>query len=89
MTDADYRIEVRRPAERAIHRVPRPDQMRIYQKIKALATDPRPAGCAVLQNAPGYRIRVGDYRVIYEVRDTERLIVIRAAGHRKDIYRDL
>jgi mRNA interferase RelE/StbE len=51
-----------------------------------LADDPRPKGCKKLKGRDGYRIRTGNYRIIYEIFDTELLIDVIAIGHRKDIY---
>ena len=59
-----------------------------FQKIKALAIDPRPAGCRKLQGAENlWRIRVGDYRVIYTVLDQELIVEIVTIRHRRDAYR--
>jgi mRNA interferase RelE/StbE len=53
----------------------------------ALAEEPRPPGCVGLQGREGYRIRVGDYRVIYEVDDTALGVTALGAGYRRDVYR--
>ncbi|RME68588.1 MAG: type II toxin-antitoxin system RelE/ParE family toxin [Nitrospirae bacterium] len=58
----------------------------IKEKIFSLAHNPRPKGCMKLVNRDGWRIRVGNYRVIYEVDDTEATVTIIHIGHRKDIY---
>jgi mRNA interferase RelE/StbE len=55
--------------------------------IEALGNDPRPPGAKAMVNSPGLRIRVGDWRVIYEVKDEEALVVVTRVGHRRDIYR--
>jgi mRNA interferase RelE/StbE len=51
-----------------------------------LANDPRPAGCKKLKGRDGYRIRVGDYRIIYQIIDHVLVVEVVALGHRKDIY---
>ena len=58
----------------------------IIKTISALENNPRPVGCKKLKGRNGYRIRVGNYRVIYEIFDTELIVDVIAVGHRKDIY---
>jgi mRNA interferase RelE/StbE len=58
----------------------------ILEAIADLADDPRPNGCKKLKGRDGYRIRTGQYRIIYEIFDTELVIDVVAVGHRKDIY---
>lgn len=58
----------------------------ILEAIADLAEDPRPSGCKKLKGRDGYRIRTGNYRIIYEIFDTELIIDVVAVGHRKDIY---
>ena len=60
--------------------------MPIKQAILNLAENPRPNGCKKLVGRDGYRIRIGNYRVIYEIFDAELLVDVIAVGHRKDIY---
>ena len=60
---------------------------RVRDSILALAEDPRPSDCVKLTNREGWRIRVGDYRVIYEIEDKQRIVTILANGHRRDVYR--
>ncbi len=61
---------------------------RILTKIEELATEPRPTGCRKLQGRSGlWRLRVGDYRVVYSVDDSHRLVDVVAVRHRRDVYR--
>ncbi|MDQ7858548.1 MAG: type II toxin-antitoxin system RelE/ParE family toxin [Armatimonadota bacterium] len=61
---------------------------RIISRVEALATDPRPPGCVKLQGAADlWRVRVGEYRVIYAIDDDQRLVDIRVVRHRSDAYR--
>ncbi len=83
-----YRIELSKRAERVLENLPARVQSRLIQGIDGLADDPRPRGVEKLrgeQNA--YRIRVGDYRILYEVHDQVLLILILRAGHRREVYR--
>ncbi len=64
------------------------DQRRIAKKIDALATTPRPVGCRKLAGPDAfYRIRIGDFRVIYSIKDRKLIILIIRVGNRRDIYR--
>jgi mRNA interferase RelE/StbE len=79
-----YRIEVERRARKELTRLPQRDRVRIAGAIDALAEDPRPAGCTPVRAAPRgtYRIRVGDYRVIYAVLDEDQVIVVARVARR-------
>ena len=68
--------------------LPQDVQKRIYARAMRLATAPRPSGCAKMEGEQNvYRVRVGDYRIIYGVRDAELLILIVAIGPREHVYR--
>jgi mRNA interferase RelE/StbE len=57
-------------------------------RIQALSTDPRPPGCEKLSGHPDrYRVRQGDYRVVYSVDDVERVVLVVKVGHRREVYR--
>ena len=71
----------------AMQRVPQPDQDRLIAAIRSLSGEPRPVGAKKLRGREAWRIRVGDYRVIYEVDDGRRRVLIVTVGHRRDIYR--
>lgn len=66
--------------------IPHKDVVKILQRIKLLAIDPRPAGSEELSAQSKYRIRQGVYRIIYEIKDSELVVLIVKAGHRKNIY---
>jgi mRNA interferase RelE/StbE len=75
-------------ALRSLRKLPRDVNQRIQKDVEALRDNPRPHGAKAPAGSSGWlRIRIGDYRVIYEVRDTELVIVIIQAGHRSVIYR--
>lgn len=82
-----YRIEVRPAALRALRKLDRDVRPRIEGAIALLAEDPRPPASRPLHGRPGYRVRVGDYRIIYTVEDEVLLVVVVALGHRRDVYR--
>ena len=82
-----YRIVIRHNAEKELGRLGHEEQRRIAKKLLLLENDPFPAGAITLQGRPGYRIRIGNYRVLYEVDGPSKLVNITAIGHRRDVYR--
>jgi mRNA interferase RelE/StbE len=82
-----YAIAILRRAQKELQRLPRADYERVHDAIRALADEPRPPGCLALTGRDGWRIRVGNYRVIYEINDTQHLVTILHVGHRRDVYR--
>lgn len=82
-----YRIEVRPAAVRALRQLDRAVQPRIHSAIALLAHDPRPPAARALRGRPGFRVRVGDYHIIYTINDDVLLVVVVAVGHRRDVYR--
>ena len=84
---ADYRITFARSARRELESLERHVIARVLPKIEALAVDPRPAKCLKLVGDPVlWRIRVGDYRVVYAIDDAEGIVDIIAVRHRRDAY---
>ena len=88
---ADYKILVIKRAERGIDGIKDGTLLnRIVHKIDELAKNPRPSGVRKIMGSDiDYRIRMGDYRIIYQINDAEKVIEIRGVGHRKEIYRKL
>ena len=85
-----YRIEVKRSAARALKKIPKTDRKRIADKIDSLAEEPpNPETTKMKGDNPFHRIRVGDYRIVYEIQNEVLVILIVKIGHRKDIYRNL
>ena len=82
-----YSVDILRSAQRQLSRANRRDQSRIISAIQALADNPRPHGYRRLSGRPAWRIRVGSYRVIYEIHDDQLLVLIVTIGHRKEVYR--
>lgn len=82
-----YRIEVLRAAEKSLRSLDRPVRERIEAAIDGLSQDPRPPGCKRLVNSSAWRIRIGDYRVLYEIRDAVLVVIVVEIGHRREIYR--
>lgn len=83
-----YEIHIPENLEKRLHRIPKKDKERIMQKIDALENNPRPPDCKKLQGRPQlYRIRSGDYRIIYSIKDDMLIVLIIDVGNRKEIYR--
>jgi mRNA interferase RelE/StbE len=86
---ADYKILVSKRAECGLDRIKDNNILRrVVLKIDELAQNPRPSGVRKIMGSNiDYRIRMGDYRIIYQINDAERVIEIRGIGHRKEIYK--
>jgi len=82
-----YTLIVKPSAERELRRLPQVMLERVSNELLSLEQQPRPPGCQKLRERAGYRIRVGDYRVIYAIDDSNRAIYILAVGHRREVCR--
>jgi mRNA interferase RelE/StbE len=83
-----YRVEIARRALKALAALPRGEQQRVRAAIDLLADNPRPPGCTKLTGEDdAYRVRVGVYRIVYEVLDDSLLVHVVRVGHRRDVYR--
>jgi len=82
-----YEVLLKRSAERELSDLPRATHDRVVERIARLGSAPRPSGAVKLQGQDAYRIRVGDYRVLYLVDDARRRIEVIAVGYRRDVYR--
>jgi len=83
---AVYELLVLRPAQKDLDRLAASVFGRILKKIRALSKDARPHGCLKLTGDEGYRIRAGDYRILYRIDDASKRIFIYRVKHRKDVY---
>ena len=82
-----YRVEIARRALKALAALPRREQQRVRGAIDLLADNPRPPGCTKLTGEDDvYRVRVGVYRIVYEVLDDRLLVHVVRVGHRRDVY---
>jgi len=83
-----YRLTIERSAVKAIEALDSETYRRVRSVIDQLVSDPRPAGCRKLVGADDlWRIRVGDWRIVYAVRDDELLVLVVRVAHRRDVYR--
>jgi mRNA interferase RelE/StbE len=81
-----YQVTLRKSAVKALAKIDEPYYSKLKSAIYALGDDPRPTGCKKLKGRDSYRIRIGDYRVIYDIFDKVLLIDVIDLGHRKEIY---
>ena len=84
---ASYRLVIKPSAAKEIEALPKQDRRRIVAKILSLSRDPRPPGCEKLSGHDQYRLRQGNYRILYEIRDLVLVVVVVKVGHRRDVYR--
>lgn len=83
----NYTVQILRRAQKQLGQVDSVDRERIIAAIARLVEDPRPPGCKRLSGRPAWRIRIGSYRVIYEIHDDQLLVLVVAIGNRGDVYK--
>jgi mRNA interferase RelE/StbE len=81
-----YKVSLKRQAVKALEKINEPHYSNIKLAIYRLADNPRPQGFKKLKGRDGYRIRVADYRIIYDIFDVELFVEVIELGHRKNIY---
>lgn len=82
-----YRIVIKRSAAKEIEKIVPNDRWRIIQRIQRLADEPRPVGCKKLSGDEKYRVRQGNYRILYEIVDEQLIVTVVKVGHRGDVYK--
>ena len=83
-----YRVEIKRSAVKEIAALPKREQRRVVRAITALADDPRPDGVRKMAGSENaYRVRVGDYRIVYQIFDGVLIVHVVRVGRRRDVYR--
>jgi len=86
VTDS-YDLVVKKSAERELRALPKHDLRRVTERLQGLSRNPRPSGCEKLSGHDQYRIRQGDYRIVYAIDDTTHLVTLVKIGHRREVYR--
>jgi mRNA interferase RelE/StbE len=90
MSEPKWRVLISQRAKRMLRRLPKPLKQRLAQTFDDLAHNPRPPGCKKLSGGDQlYRVRVGDWRVIYAIEDEQLIVLIITLGPRQDVYRNL
>ena len=84
---ASYNLQIKRSAVKELESIPRKDRRRVVRRVQALSGDPRPPRAEKLKGAELYRVRQGDYRVLYEVADAAETVTVIKIGNRRDVYR--
>ena len=84
---AGYEIFFKESVYKELKSIPKIDLKKILSQIEQLADDPRPTGCRKLTGFELYRVRQGQYRIVYSIQDNRLLINVVKIGHRKDVYR--
>jgi mRNA interferase RelE/StbE len=85
---ASYRIELKRSAAKEIEAIgSKKDRQRIVERIEKLTEDPKPSGSQKLAGEESYRVRQGNYRIIYTIEDDVLVVTVVKVGHRKKVYR--
>jgi len=85
-----YKVSIKRSAVKEIEAIPqKKERQKIMRRIGQLADDPRPVGAKMLSGHDRYRIRQGNYRVVYGIVDRELTVTVVKVGHRKDVYKAL
>lgn len=82
----NYEVLIVRRAQKELADIPSRNYGRVKTSISALGASPRPHGCIKLTSRPGWRIRVGDFRVIYEIDDLKHTVTVLHVGNRRDVY---
>lgn len=83
----NYTVLILRRAQKDLAQLSPESYARLRDAIRALGQDPRPQGCLKLTAREGWRVRVGDYRLVYEIDDKQRTVIVLHVGHRRDVYR--
>ena len=84
---ANYNVRITKSAAKELEDVPKPDRLRIADKIRLLAENPRPHGSKKLSGEEKYRLRQGDYRILYTIDDQIITVTVVKIGNRRDVYK--
>ena len=83
-----YRVRIEKQASKALEKLDVVIRKRTVEVIRSLADNPRPPGSKKMKNREGWRVRIGDYRVIYGINDERSLVSVAKIGHRREVYRE-
>jgi len=82
-----FEVIFKQSVAKDLRQIPKKDVARILKRIEGLRTEPRPPGVEKLSGQEKYRIRQGVYRILYEIRNNELIVVVVKIGHRREVYR--
>jgi mRNA interferase RelE/StbE len=89
MNSHTYLVIILRPARKSLERLQPKIRRQIYEKLQQLEGNPRPQDIESLRGGIGYRVDSGEYRILYEIHDEDKRVIVRVIKHRKDVYRNL
>lgn len=84
---ASYELVFKRSVAKDLRRLPNKDVAKLVERMHALAADPRPPGCEKLSGMERYRVRQGDYRIVYEIQQSRLIVLVVKVAHRKHVYK--
>ena len=84
---ANFKLQIKPSAVKELEALPAKERQRVVTRIRGLATDPRPPGSEKLTGHQLYRVRRGNYRILYAIDDASSSLVVVKIGHRRDVYR--
>lgn len=84
---ANYKIFFKPSAVKELEKIPSKVLRKVVEKIKGLTLDPRPPGCEKLSGEEKFRIRQGNYRIVYTIEDKKLIVIVVKIGHRRDVYK--
>ena len=84
---AGYRVRIKRSAKKELGELGLHDHQLVVARIRTLEEDPRPQGSEKLSGEEKYRLRQGDFRIIYSIDDEQSIVIVVKVGHRRDVYR--
>lgn len=82
-----YKVAIKKSAAKEIERLPRKDMKAVLERVESLSENPRPRDCKKLSSQEKYRIRCGNYRILYAIEDDILIVFVVKVGHRRDVYR--
>ena len=83
----NYKIKIKASAAKELNKIPKKDLQKLVSKIRSLSSNPRPTGCEKLSGEEKYRVRQGNYRIVYSIEDKQLIVFVVKIGHRKDVYK--
>jgi mRNA interferase RelE/StbE len=84
---AEYKVYFKESVEKDLNTIPKKDLQKVLRRIETLSQDPRPQGHEKLTGQERYRIRQGNYRIVYSIQDQQLTVWVVKVGHRKEVYR--
>ncbi len=81
-----YQVVIEKQVQKQLAKIRTADYNKVVEALQGLANNPRPHGCKKLKGRAGYRVRIGDYRIIYNINDNILTVFVLSVGNRRDVY---